>query len=85
MCRDFVGPLVRVNGKLTAEQYREIMEEYMLPTARDRMAPDWLYQQDGDPKHTSDLMLGKRRKLRNGRFVRTPGWFSLNRVRFLRF
>lgn len=73
MCRDFVGPLARINGTLTAEQYREIMEEHMLSTTRDRMAPDWLFQQDGDPKHMSNLMMGRRRKLPDGRYVRTPG------------
>lgn len=82
--RDFVGPLVRINNTMNAEQYRDILENHMLPVARERMAPCWLFQQDGDPKHTSQLMLGKVRRLPDGRKIRTPGWFSLNGVRLLR-
>ena len=84
MSRDFVGPLVRINGNMDATQYRDIMQGHMLPFASDRMAAGWLFQQDNDPKHTSGLMMGPLRRLPDGRSIRMPGWFSLNGVRLLR-
>ena len=47
----------------------------MLPWARDKMAPNWIFQQDGDSKHMSARMTGKRARLPYGRFVGTPEWF----------
>jgi hypothetical protein len=85
MSRDFIGPLVRIEGTLTGPKYRDIMEQHMLPTARDRMAPGWKFQQDGDPKHTCKLMMGNVRKLPGGRKLRLPGWFSLNGVQLLKW
>jgi hypothetical protein len=70
---------------MTAESYRQIMEQHMLPAAKEKMAPGWLFMQDGDPKHTSQLMMGRKRRLPGGRFLRLPGWFSLNNVRVLRW
>jgi hypothetical protein len=64
--------------------YRDILASHMLPFARDRMAPGWLFQQDGDSKHRSSLMIGKRSSLRNGLLLRIqPGWFARNGVNLL--
>lgn len=85
MCRDFVGPLVRIAGTMNANNYRDILEEHMLPTAQDRMPPNWIFQQDGDPKHTSNLMMGRRVRGQNGNWFRLPGWFRQNNVSLLRW
>jgi hypothetical protein len=84
MNRDYVGSLVRIDGNLDAPKYEEILATDMLSMARDRCPPNWLFMQDNDPKHTSNRMLGKRVKLADGRFVRLPGWFSLNGVKLLK-
>ena len=83
MCRDFVGPLVRIVETMDASRYRDILEDNMLPTARERMVPNWIFQQDGDPKHTSQLMMGKRVRRQNGGWMRLPGWFKQNNVSLL--
>ena len=57
----------------------------MLPHARDKMCPNWVYQQDNDPKHTSKLLIGSLRRLPDGRKVRIPGWFSLNGVKLFKW
>lgn len=54
--RDGVGPLVRIEGVMKAENYRDILEQQMLPHAQEKMAADWIFQDDNDPKHTSRLV-----------------------------
>lgn len=56
----------------------------MLPFARDRLAPGWVFQQDGAACHTSQLMYGPVRRLPGGARLRLPGWFRLNNVPLLR-
>lgn len=70
---------------MTAVDYQNILATHMLPWARDKMAPNWIFQQDGDSKHMSARMTGKRVHLPDGRFVRTPGWFLLNCVRTMKW
>uniref|UniRef100_A0A914UYA6 Tc1-like transposase DDE domain-containing protein n=1 Tax=Plectus sambesii TaxID=2011161 RepID=A0A914UYA6_9BILA len=47
-----IGPLHRINGIMNQVQYREILQEVMLPHARRNMLRGWVLQQDNDPKHT---------------------------------
>jgi hypothetical protein len=61
---------------MDANQYRDILAQYMLPTAREQMCPDWVFQQDNDPKHTSSLLMGSRT-------LRIRGWFADNGVKVL--
>ena len=55
----------------------------MLPGACVWMPSGWMYAHDNDSKHTSAIMMGPVLKLRDGRRIRLPGWFSLNNVRLL--
>uniref|UniRef100_A0A8C4RLW3 Tc1-like transposase DDE domain-containing protein n=1 Tax=Erpetoichthys calabaricus TaxID=27687 RepID=A0A8C4RLW3_ERPCA len=47
------GRLVRINGKMTAAMYRDILDENLLQSALDlRLGRRFIFQQD-DSKHTS--------------------------------
>uniref|UniRef100_A0A674ES87 Tc1-like transposase DDE domain-containing protein n=1 Tax=Salmo trutta TaxID=8032 RepID=A0A674ES87_SALTR len=48
------GRLVRVEGKMNGEKYREILDENLLQSAKDlRLGQRFTFQQDNDPKHTA--------------------------------
>lgn len=83
--RDCKGPLVRINGIMNAPMYRDILAEYLLPFARDRIGENFIFQQDGDSKHMSQMMTGHRRKLPDGRRVVIGGWFRENRVPLMKW
>lgn len=48
-----VSPLYLINGNMDQTQYREILENQMLPHATQNMPLGWKMQHDNDPKHTS--------------------------------
>ena len=54
--RDCVGPFIEIKGRMNAEMYKDILESHMLPHAKDKMATDWVFQHDNDPKHSSKLV-----------------------------
>lgn len=51
-----VGPLVLIQGRMNSVMYRDILQNNLVPFAAEKMGPDWLFQQDNDPKHTSKLL-----------------------------
>jgi hypothetical protein len=68
---------------MTADYYRdEICEGQMLPHAREKLAEDFIFQQDGDSKHTAIIMRGGYdRKLKK----QIPGWFAENEVEVMQW
>ena len=51
-----VGPLVLIEGIMTAQMYKKILEDNLQQYASSKMGPDWLFQQDNDPKHTAKIV-----------------------------
>jgi hypothetical protein len=83
--RDCIGPVIRVEGIMKAVDYRAILEEHMLPHAKEKMAPRWIFQQDNDPKHASVLLMGNEmRKARAPKQI-VAGWFKDNDVTVLQW
>ena len=50
------GRLVKIEGKMNAAMYRDILEENLLQSALDLRLGRWfIFQQDNDPKHTAKI------------------------------
>ena len=51
------GRLVRIEGQMNGERYREILDENRLQSAQDLRLGLWfIFQWDNDPKHISKIM-----------------------------
>lgn len=50
-----VGPIVQIKGIMDRFVYKNILENEMLPFAEKSMPRHWIYQQDNDPKHSSNF------------------------------
>ena len=49
-----VGDLVRIDGIMNAEKYRQILIHHAIPSGRRLIDPRFTFQQDNDPKHTAN-------------------------------
>ena len=49
-----VGDLVRIDGIMNAEKYRQILIHHAIPSGRRLIGPRFTFQQDNDPKHTAN-------------------------------
>lgn len=47
------GPIHRINGIMDQHVYVDILDSVVIPFTREKLAPDWIFQADNDPKHTS--------------------------------
>lgn len=54
--RDELGLLSRIDGILIVVKYREILNEIMFPYANNKMAAEWIFQQDNNSKDTSQIV-----------------------------
>ncbi|KAL6730510.1 hypothetical protein Aduo_001481 [Ancylostoma duodenale] len=48
-----MGPLVKIDGTMDAQLYKDILVNVVVPWANGNMPQGWILQQDNDPKHTS--------------------------------
>ncbi|KAL6731011.1 hypothetical protein Aduo_001925 [Ancylostoma duodenale] len=51
-----MGPLHRIQGIMTGKVYEDILENVMLPWARQHHGRAFVFQQDNDPEHSSQMM-----------------------------
>ena len=72
---------MRINGNLDGQKYRQILDNYLLPFHREKLTPDYLFQQDSAGPHMAQVITGFRRRLPCGRKVKLPSWFSVNAIR----
>jgi len=52
-CRGMIGPLVLVEGRITAEKYREILSDHLIPFLNSIGFSEYLFQDDNAPAHTA--------------------------------
>lgn len=45
--------IVKVVGRMDQHQYKEMLEQNMIPFAEDNLSVQWFFMHDNDPKHTS--------------------------------
>lgn len=65
-----VGPLHRIDGIMNKEMYMSILEDVMLPFARDSFGRRFIFQQDNDPKHSAGAV---------------KNWFNNHRVNVMKW
>jgi len=65
-----VGPIHWIQGIMDQHIYTDLLENVMLPYAEDDMPLAWTFQQDNDPKHTSQ----KARKWFEQKSIRVMQW-----------
>jgi hypothetical protein len=52
------GDLVKINGIMKKEQYKQILQENAVPSGLNLIGHVFIFLQDNDPKHSSKLCRG---------------------------
>ena len=55
-CRDRLGPLVVVEGRITGERYKSLLGEYLIPFMNELGAEDYTFQDDNAAAHTANVV-----------------------------
>ena len=45
-----VGPLLRINGKMTEEMYKNVLQNNLTKDYEDELPLDFIFQHDNDPE-----------------------------------
>ncbi|CAK9818710.1 Transposable element Tcb1 transposase [Anthophora quadrimaculata] len=69
-----VGDLIRINGKLTATQYLEILQQHAVPSGQRLIGNKFLFQHDNDPKHTARIVKNYLQELEDVEILRVMNW-----------
>lgn len=62
------GPIHHIQGVMDSKRYQEILNNVMLPYAKNTFQTPWIFQQDNDPKHVSKTV---------------KEWFSANGIHLM--
>lgn len=55
-CRDRLGPLIVVDGRITGERYRALLEEHLIPFMNELGAENYTFQDDNAAAHTANIV-----------------------------
>lgn len=66
---------MRADGRIYAEDYRDVLENHMLPFSRQAFNENWIFMQDNDPKHGSPHVARSSKLMRD--------WFRRKKLRVL--
>lgn len=69
-----VGDIVKIEGILKKEQYRNILENNAIPSGLRLLGQTFVFQQDNDPKHTSKLCKDYLRHLEAEGSIKVMEW-----------
>ena len=67
-----IGPLVEIKGTINQNKYIELLNEHLLPYAKENLPPEWTFQQDNRPFHKTK----KNQKLFSTKFCDCNGLAS---------
>ena len=51
-----VGPIVRIDGIMNGEMYKNILNDHLVNEYADDLPLGWIFQHDNDPKHCCKLV-----------------------------
>jgi len=69
-----VGDLVKIDGILKKEQYKQILENHAIPSGLRILGPNFVFQQDNDPKHTSKICKEYLRQVEDEGIAKVMKW-----------
>lgn len=69
-----VADLVRIQGILRKEGYRDILESHVLPSGLRLIGQGFVFQHDNDPKHTSKMCTVFLKSKENKRMLKVMKW-----------